>query len=249
MLNQSFIEAKLPAWMRPSHPLVRYQVHKSAPVGMQYVVFGSTIGLFLLFGGLSLPILYLFIWLLMLMQQAVTMALRIHDAQVKQSWDLLRMTPYSPREVLLATWAGNFWQINQSWMMRIYRLLQGTAVIGVIVFGLWFAEFPPHQAVLVLTAGAAAILLQPIIEVYCSGMIGLLCARLFPHQAGATGLAAAAMLLYWCACVAFVLVVVFADQDGVSLEQLLIALTLPTLLPAGLGYAALRVVEGKIEFK
>lgn len=249
MLKQSFITTWLPAWMRPSHPLVRYHLHKSLPDGMHYVVFGSTIGLFLLFGGLSLPVLYLFIWLVILIQQAVTMALRLHDAQIKQNWDLLRLTPFSPREVLLTTWAGSFWQMHQSWVMRLYRLLQGIAVIGLIVYGLWMAEFPMQQAVLVLTAGVGAILLQPIVEVYCSGMIGLLCARLFPHQAGAVGLAAAAMLLYWCACVLFVLVVIFTDKDGLSLWQLLIVLMLPSLLPAGLGYVTLRLLENKIEFQ
>lgn len=246
MLPQYFLDPWLPGWMRRTHPLVRHYLRRPTVAGLRYVVFGSAVGLFLLFGGLSLPLLYLFLWLSILMQQALTMAGRLHDAQVKQTWDVLRVAPFSPRELLLTTWAGSFWQINQTWVMGMYRLLHGIAVIGIMVFGLWFAEFPVQQSALVLLVGLLAIILQPVTEVYFSGMVGLVCAEYIRRNVGAVALALLAVLLYWCACVALVITLIFADTNGLSLEQLLIALAVPSLLPLVLGQGALRLVEARL---
>lgn len=246
MFERLLNERWLPGWMRPTHPLVRHALHKRPSGELRYVVFGSAIGLFMLFGGLSLPILYLFLWLGILVQQAVAMAGRLHEAQVKHTWNMLRVTPFSARELLLTAWAGSFWQLNQSWVMSLYRLLQGMAVIGLMVFGLWFADFPAEQSALVLLAGLVAITFQPIVEVYLSGMIGLLCAGLLRRQIGALALAVLLVLGYWCACLGIVVWAVFADTDGLGLAQLLTALTLPSLLPLALGYSLQRLLEGKL---
>ncbi|MBI5666939.1 MAG: hypothetical protein HZC41_02955 [Chloroflexi bacterium] len=246
MIEQLLNERWLPGWMRRSHPLVRHALHRRASGELRYVVFGSAVGLFMLFGGLSLPILYLFLWLAILVQQALVMAGRLHEAQVKQVWPVLRVTPFSARELLLTTWAGSFWQLNQSWVMGLYRLLQGMAVIGLMVFGLWFADFPVEHAALVLVAGLAAIAFQPLAETYLSGMIGLLCAGLLRRQVGALALAVLLVLVYWCACFGIVAWAVFGDTDGLSLAQLLTALILPSLLPLALGYGTLRLAERRI---
>ncbi|HEX2906236.1 MAG TPA: hypothetical protein VHO69_05205 [Phototrophicaceae bacterium] len=247
MFERFLHDSRLPAWMRRTHPLVARILRQKPADSLRYVVFGSSIGLFLLFGGLSLPLLYLFLWLSILMQQATTTAARMHAAQEKQTWDVLRAAPFSPRELLLSIWAGNFWHLNRSWVMNIYRLLQGTAVIGVIVYGLWFAAFPPQQAVTVLLVGLGAIVFQPVSEAYFSGMIGVLFAGYIRQSTGALGATIFTVLAYWCLCLALIIWILFTNSHELDLAHLLIALSLPSLLPLVLGYTALRAAEIRLQ--
>ncbi len=231
----------LPAWMRRAHPLVRFHLARRQNNRLRYAVFGSAVGLFLFFGSLSLPLLFLFLWLAILVQQTTLAAGRVHETRDRRTWELLLATPMPRPDLLLATWAGNYWQLNRSWVMHIYRLLQGLAVIGVMVYSLWLAEFPVQHAALLLLAGLAAILLQPLVESYFGGMVGLACAGWLGQPVGALGAAILTVLLYWSACVGLIVLLLFANTGGIGLGQALAVLVLPQIVPLALGYAAFRL--------
>lgn len=241
MIERLIPPAWLPIWMRRAHPLVQLYLGRPSKDGLRYAVFGSAVGLFLFFGSLSLPLLFLFLWLAILVQQAALAAGRIHEARDHQTWELLLATPIPRRDLLLATWAGNYWRLNGSWVMHVYRLLQALAVIGVMVYSLWLAEFPAQQAAVLLLAGLAAILLQPMSESYFSGMVGLACAIWSRQPVSALGAAVLGALLYWCACVGLIILLLFANTGGIGLGQAVAALLLPLWASIGLGYAAFRL--------
>ncbi len=233
----------LPVWMRRDHPLVQRHLRKPLSRSMNQVLFGTTFVLFLLFGGLSLPALYLLLSVIVLVQLAAGTVGKIHDERERFTWDLIRATPYSRREVLLGMWAAGMWQINHTWLMPFYRLMQGIVIIGLMVFGLWFGNIPAQLALPLLVGGTMLIALQPIVDMYFGGMIGLLAANVMKARIGAQGAAVAIVLLYWSMWIALTSALVLSDFNDLTSLHLAGVVGLCLLLPLTLGYGAFRLAE------
>jgi hypothetical protein len=229
--------------MRNDHPIVRRYLRKPILMRVNLLILCSVIGLFLLLGGLSLPILYFLFSLVVLIQIAVTTADKIHDERAGFTWDLMRITPFTRSEVLLSMWAASIRQLNRSWIMYVYRLLQGLIVIGLMVFSMLFAEIPMHQWILVLLTGTMVIVLQPFAELYFSGMVGLLSANLIQDRVNAQGFAVVTVLTYWLAWIVAALVVILANLDHLDFTHIATVLILPLLLPLALGYGAFLIAK------
>src|SRR6266496_5537235 len=172
----------IPFSLRLGHPLVQHHLRQPVhPYFRFLILIGSGI-LFLLFGSLSLPILYLFLSLLIFIQLAAGTAERVYHTQQLRIWDLIRVAPVARRDILLSIWAAGVWQLNRIWIVSVYWVLHGLVILGVIIFGLWFGEIPPGHALLVIVSGTLLIALQPLVEIYFSGMVGLLCASLIDDR-------------------------------------------------------------------
>ncbi len=243
MLSQKMA---LPMWLRQGNPLVQHHLRQPALRYFRNLMFGSSIGLFALFGGLSLPMLYLLLSLVILLQLAAGTAERVYRAQEVHTWDLMRVAPFSRREVLLSTWAAGIWQLNRTWTVPLYWVLHGLVIMGVMVFGLWLGEIPMRQAGLVLLGGTLLIALQPFIAMYFSGMIGLLCASLFGDRIMSLAIAGLVVLFYWAFWIGGILLLAAADLDEIEAVQIVGIISLPLLIPLGAGYIAQRVAEAKL---
>jgi len=241
-----FTTQVLPAPLRQSHPLVQQHLRQPALRHFRHLIFGSSIGLFMLFGGLSLPILYLLLSLVIFVQLATGTAERVYHAQQVRTWDLIRVTPYSRRDVLLSTWAAGIWQLNRTWTIPLYWVLHGLMILGVIVFGVWLGEIPIGQATAVLLGGTLLIAFQPFVEMYFSGMIGLLCASLFDDRVISLAAAGLVVLCYWSLWIGGILLLTAIDLERLGTVQLAGILMLPLLLPFIVGYMAQRVAEARL---
>lgn len=239
-------KAWLPAALRQGHPLVQHHLRQPALRHFRNLMFGSSIGLFALFGGLSLPMLYLLLSLVILMQLAMGTAERIYKAQEVHTWDLMRVAPFSRREVLLSIWAAGVWQLNRTWTVPLYWVLHGLVILGVMIFGLWLGEIPMQQAGLVLLGGTLLIALQPFIEMYFSGMIGLLCASLFGDRILSLAAAGLVVLCYWSLWIGGLVLLALSDLEQIETGQVVGIISLPLLLPLAIGYFAQRVAERKL---
>jgi len=241
-----FTHRALPPPLRQSHPLVQHHLRQPALRHFRHLIFGSSIGLFMLFGGLSLPMLYLLLSLVIFVQLATGTAQRVYRAQEVHTWDLIRVTPYSRRDVLLSTWAAGIWQLNRAWTIPLYWVLHGLVILGVIVFGLWLGEIPISQATAVVLGGTLLIAFQPFVEMYFSGMVGLLCASLFDDRALSLAAAGLLVLAYWSLWLGGILLLTAIDLSRLETAQLVGILTLPLLLPSIMGYAAQRIAEKRL---
>jgi hypothetical protein len=241
MVMRLFPSRWLPFWLRNDHPIVRRHLRKPLLGGLNQMIFGSTFGLFLLFGGLSLPMMYLLFSLIVLVQLASGTAGKIYDERERHTWDLIRAAPFTRREVLLSTWAAGIWQIDRTWLMPFYRLLQAIVVVGLLVFGLWLGDIPGHLYLPLLVSGTLLIVLQPLVDMYFGGMIGLLMANLVQGRAIAQAAAACVTLVYWVSWIALSFVVVFSDLTQLTIAQVFLVVSFPLLLPMILGYVAFRV--------
>ncbi len=246
-MNQLFFQKTgLPRWLRQGNPLVQHHLRQPALRYFRNLMFGSSIGLFALFGGLSLPMLYLLLSLVIFIQLAIGTAQRIYHAQEVHTWDLMRVAPFSRREVLLSTWAAGIWQLNRTWTVPLYWVLHALVMLGVMIFGLWMGEIPIEQAGLVLLGGTLLIALQPVIAMYFSGMVGLLCASLFGDRAVSLAVAGLVVLGYWSFCIGGVLLLAAADLDDIEAAQIIGIISLPLLLPLAAGYVAQCIAERKL---
>jgi len=233
----------LPATLRLEHPLVRYYLRKSDSQKLKHVIFGSSIGLFLLFGGLSLPMLYLLLSLIILLQLAVGTVSKIHHQQTVGNWDVLRAAPFSQREILLSAWGAGIHQLRQSRTLFFYHALHGLVIIGALVFLLASGELPTQYWPLILLGCTVLIAFRPFVEMYFSGMIGLLCAGLTRDHVLAITTAVIAVLSYWVLGLGGVFLIITADSKISNAPLILTFLAVMFLLPLGVGYAAQRLAE------
>lgn len=233
----------LPPALRRDHPLVRQHLNRLRSGRLAPMLGATAASLLVLFGGFGLPVLFGLCWLALLVWQAAGAAGRVRCAYTQGMWDLLLAAPFSRRELLLSTWAGSFWQIYPGRLTLLYRLLQVLAVTAIIVVSALLPAFPLQYGPLVVLAGVLAILAQPAAELYLSGMAGLWCGVALRGHIGALALAAGAMVFYWAGVLGMVLLLLFADPEGLDLGHVLAALLLPTLLPLLLGLGALRAAE------
>ena len=108
-----------------------------------------------------------------LVQVAVSSANKVYQARRSSTWDLVRIAPFSSRELLLSLWTASVRQLSRTWFMMVYRLLHAMTIIGVIVYTLLFTNTHPQQALLILLTGTAMIVVQPFAEMFFCGMVGL----------------------------------------------------------------------------
>lgn len=247
MFNQTLSKKMgIPSWLQQGNPLIQHHLRQPALRHFRHLMFGSSIGLFALFGGLSLPMLYLLLSLVIFIQLATGTAERVYRAQEVHTWDLMRVAPFSRREVLLSTWAAGIWQLNRTWTVPLYWVLHGLVILGVMVFGLWVGEVPMRQAGLVVLGGTLLIALQPFIAMYFSGMIGLMCASLFGDRILSLATAGLVVLLYWSFCIGGLLLLAASDLDQIGAVQIVGIVSLPLLIPLVVGCIAQYVAERKL---
>ena len=232
-----------PGWARVDHPIVQRHLRKPFTQRYNYAILCAVLSLFILFGGLSLPLLYFLFSLTVLVLISVGTLDKILLERERYTWDLLRSTPIAPGEILLSLWASSIHQLNRTWIMWIYRFLQGLLVIGVMVFSMWFGEIPSQQWLVLLVCGTLVIVLQPFADMYFSGMVGLLCAHLIPDRLTAQGVAIGAVIAYWLAWLALALVIVLSNMQHLSALHITSVLLLPVALPVGIGYLAYRAAR------
>jgi hypothetical protein len=233
----------LPNWMRRDHPIVQRHLRKPLLGGINQVIFGTTFVLFLLFGGLSLPMMYFLFSLIVLVQLAAGTVGKIHDERERRTWDLLCVAPFARREVLLSTWAASLWQLNRTWLMLFYRLMQGIIIIGLMVFGLWLGNIPERLSLTVLVGGTLLIAVQPFVDMYFGGMVGLLTANLIAGRGSAQAAAIGMVLLYWGLWIVLTSALVLADFNDLTVLHIATVISLCLLLPVTLGYGAFRLAQ------
>ncbi len=234
---------KTPYWLRRNHPVVQRYLRQPVHVRFQLILLGLTVSVFLLLGGLSLPVLYCVFSLVILVQITVSTSDKLYHERQSATWDLIRLTPFSARELLLSMWAASLWQLNRTWMMMMYRLLHGAIIIGAMVYNLMFAEIAPSDALPILLSGTLLIVLQPFTEMYFSGMVGLAGANRLRDRANAQGLAITLVLVYWLAYIGTILGLLLVQNMHLTGTQMVSVFLLPVLLPLMLGYFALRMAE------
>jgi hypothetical protein len=232
-----------PAYLRQGHPLVQRYLQGAGMNLYKPFIFGSSLILLLLFGGFGLPMLYFLLSLVLLVHLAAGTAYRIHHAREAGQWDLIRATPLSRREVLLSTWAAGVWQLRATWLLPLYRLLQAMILIGVLVLRLWVTEVPTNQATVLVLAVAVLIALKPSLDLYFSGMVGLMCAQLLPRSALAALFAGAAALLYWSAWLGGGLYAMTARPETLSFQNMSMILLALMVLPLVFGAVAQHTAE------
>lgn len=241
MLKLVFARTWLPAALQKTYPLTRYYLRKPPSLHIKQVVFGSSLGLFLLFGGLSLPMLYFLFSLIVLLQLATSSTHKMHQARVDGLWDLLNLSSLRPGDILLSTWAAGVWQIRQSWLMLVYRLSHALLLIGVLIFALVFSDIQPQKGMALVLATTLLIALQPYTEMYFSGMIGLLCAAVLRDRLISIAAAGAVVLLYWTVWIAGALMVAFVGLKNLPTPLLMVIFALPLIVPAAIGYLAQQI--------
>ena len=184
-------------WSKSTHPIV--QRYRQQPVlkRFQIMLVALTVVAFLLLGSFSLPVIYCLFWLTVLLFVASSTVDKIYHERQSLTWDLVRMAPFSSRELLLSLWAASLWQLNRTWLMWVYRLLQGLTVVGLLVFAFVFAEIPTDQRFFLLVLGTLLIVLQPYTETYFCGMVALVVANYLRDRGSAQGLTISAVLIYW----------------------------------------------------
>jgi hypothetical protein len=240
------VPPKLPSWLRRSHPIVRRYLRQPVSVRFQALLLTLCAVVFFLFGGLSLPVLYGLFSLIILTQVTISSADKIYSERKASTWDLMRLAPFTRRELLLSLWAASMWQINRTWMMIVYRLLHGAVIVGLMVSSLIFAEIPSAQTLPLLLSGTLLIAAQPFTEMYFSGMVGLAGANHVKDQASARSLAVGVVIVYWLSYVGAILAFLVLQQMRLTGTQMIGLFLLPLLLPIALGYAALRIAESAL---
>ena len=107
-------------------------------------------------------------------------------------------------------------------------------------------RFTTPEAARAADSGTLLIALQPLVEIYFSGMVGLLCASLFGDRILSLALAGFFVLCYWAIWIAGILVLSAADLDRLTPTQMAALMSLPLLLPLLVGYGAQRFAEKKL---
>lgn len=242
-MNEIVSSNRWPPWSRRSHPIVQRYLRQAISPHFNLLIVISVIILFLLFGSLSLPMLYFLFSLMVLMNLAVGTANKMLLERSSLTWDLMRAAPFSQSEILLSLWSASLWQLRQTWVISMYRFLQGMLVVGAMVFGLWFAEIPPSQWPVILVTGTVIIIAQPYAEMYYSGMVGLLAASVIRDRTNALLATIVAVLFYWLGWISLVGVLVFSGLNALTLLHLALAFTIPLAVPLALGGAAFAAVR------
>lgn len=233
----------LPAALRRDHPLTRYHLRKPPPAYVKQVLFGSSLGLFLLFGGLSLPMLYFLCSLVVLLQLATGTTQKYHQTRADGISDLVSLTLLPQRDILLSTWASGIWQLRQTWLMPLYRVSHGVLLIGVLIFTIVLGEVPSDKALLILVGVTLLIAIQPYVEMYFSGMIGLLCATRIRDRYTALTAATLITIVYWALWIAGALLVAVSGIRNLANTQILLIFTVPIVVPIIIGYVAQHLAE------
>jgi hypothetical protein len=240
MTNQTWT----PAWARASHPITQRHLRQPFTTRYNYGILAVVLGLFLLLGGLSLPLMYLLFSLAVLLHISVGTVDKIQTERERFTWDLVRSAPFSPGEILLSIWASNIHQLNRTWIMWIYRVLQGLLVIGLMVFGMWFGEIPTEHWLVVLICGTLVIVLQPFADMYFSGMIALVCIHVIRDRTLAQGVAVGVVLVYWLLWLGAALVMLASGMEQLNAVQVAtLFFVLPLALPTIVGYIAYRIAH------
>ena len=236
----------LPLWSKSTHPIViRY---RGQPVlkRFQIMLVILSVVAFLLLGGLSLPVVYCLFWLVALLFVATSTAEKVYHERENLTWDLVRLTPYSTRELLLSLWAASLWQLNRTWLMWIYRVLHAFTIVGLLVYVILIAEVPTDQWLTLLFMATLLIVLQPLMEMYYCGMIGLVAANHLPDRGSAQGLTVGAVLIYWFIYVAGSVALLYSAGRGLTAGHLNGLFMLSLLVPLALGYLAQRIAEFRL---
>lgn len=225
------------------HPLAGYYRRQADGRNFKPVIVGSSLGAFLLFGSLSLPFLYLLISLVIAIYLSAGTAWRIHSARSAQVWDLVCVSPLAPRDILLTTWLAGVGQLRQTHLLILYRLLHAFILIGILILSILFGEMSPEQGLIAVIGGTLLMIFQPAVEMYFSGMIGLLCANRIRDRAVSVGIAGLTIISYWIVYVAGVLLVAFSDLKHLQAVTLLVFFTLLLIIPLVIGRAAQHMAE------
>lgn len=228
------------AWLRRDHPIVERYLRRPQPRRLQALIAASASVLVLVLGSLSLPVIYLMFSLLLLAQMTVSTVEKAHEAA---TWDLIRLTPLARREVLLSLWAASLWQLQRTWIMRIYQLLHGMMMIGILVNSIVSTEIAPDAALALILTTTLFIAGQPYVAMYFSGMTSLAIANRLRQRENAHGLALGLMLVYWLASVSSVLALVYPYSSSLAGSRLNQLLLVPLLLPLVLGWCALLLAK------
>lgn len=226
-----------------THPIIRRYLRHQILNRFYYLVLLMAVGLFLLLGGLSVPVLYCLFSLIVLLHISVSTTDKIYTERESFTWELMRVTPLTSRELLLSLWAASVWQLNRTWMMIAYRVSHAMIVVGLIVFSLLFADLPTEHWLPVLVSGTLVIVLQPYCEMYFSGMIAIAGASRLQERSSALGLAITATTTYWLIYIGLVLGMFVVYGFELTAPQLLLIFFLPTFVPVILGFFALRLAE------
>lgn len=232
-----------PSWARADHPIVQRHLRKPFTQRYNYAILAAVLSLFILFGGLSLPLLYFLFSLTVLMLVSVGTLDKILSERESFTWDLLRSAPFAPGEILLSTWASSIHQLNRTWIMWIYRLLQGLLIVGLMIFSLWFGDIPSQHWLVLLVCSTLVIVLQPYADMFYSGMIGLLLAHIIRDRLTAQGIAIGAVVLYWLAWVGLAVLIVLSNTGQISALHITVVMLLPVVLPFIIGYIAFRIAR------
>jgi hypothetical protein len=228
------------------HPIIKRYLRQQVLNRFYTLVLLVAVALFLLLGGLSLPVLYCLFSLMILLHITVSTTDKIYAERESYTWELMRVTPLTSRELLLSVWAASVWQLNRTWMMIAYRVSHALIIVGVIVFSLLFADLPTEHWLPVLVSGTLVIVLQPYTEMYFSGMIAIAGASRLRDRGNALGLAVTATTLYWLIYVGLILGMFVVYGFELSAVQLLLIFFLPMVISMMLGFFAQRLAEVSI---
>jgi len=232
-----------PNWMRANHPIVQRYLRQPLLMRFNLLILCVVVGLFLLFGGLSLPMLYFLFSLVVLLQVALATADKVQSERAGLTWDLVRSAPFTATEVLLSLWAASIRQVNRTWVMIFYRLLQALLVIGMLVFGLWYAEIPGNSWFMLLICATVVIIVQPFAEMYYGGMVGLLCATLTEDRLNVQTFTIGAVLFYWLSWIALVMFVILSNLNQLLFIHIIATFLIPLMLPLVLGFTAFQAAR------
>ena len=225
------------------HPLLDYFRRQGGDRNFRPVIFGSSVGVFLLFGSLSLPILYLLLSLVIALYLSAGMSWRVHRAREAQIWELVQISPLFPRDILLTTWSAGVGQLIENRLIFFYRLVHGLMLMGLLIVSILFGELAPDQGLMLLVGATLLIIFQPAVEIYFSGMVGLCCATRIRDRAVSSAVAGMTVMIYWTAWVAGVLVITVTNLSHLQAVSLLIFFALLVALPLAIGCAAQYLAE------
>lgn len=239
--NAIMVNQKL-QWLLPrEHPLVQFQMRKVSSQALQPVIFGSSVGLLVLFGGLGLPILYLLLSLSIGLQLVISTGDRIYSARSTHTWDLICTAPFSNHEMLIAIWSATLWRLKSTWTLFLFRLLHSLIIIGAMVFTLSFGDIPPERGLALVVGGTLLLAFQPFAVLYFSGMVSLLWTSLASDRVFGIMAASISMLICWLVWTGALLLAATSGVKEFSIPVLMTLLIVPVLFPLGAGWAAGRV--------
>lgn len=236
----------LPLLRRPDEPLVRFFSHSPDRLPLRSLVFGSSIGLFLLFGSFSVPALYLLLSLVIALYLSMMTAYRVERARRDHVLALLYITPVSRRRLLASLWSGCVWRVWSGQTMWMYWSFHAIIIIAGMVYLLLSAELGTSDALWLIVLGTILVRFQPVSALFCGGMVGLWCGLALPDSllsVAAAGLSALCGWLLWLA----IALLVALNFTHLALWQWTSLLLLPLLLSTLTGYLAFRLAEHRTQ--